>query len=58
MSIPTREYLGDGVYATLAGDGIITLIANNPPTDMIIVEPEVRDALYSFLGRAMAQGDG
>ena len=51
---PTKEYLGDGVYATFDGFGI-NLTTENGVTvkDRIYVEPSVLTALTDYYTRAL-----
>ena len=54
MTIPTQDYIGDGVYVEYDGFGI-WLKANHHlhPTDKIYLEPEVYEALLRFADRTM-----
>ena len=52
MSELKKEYLGDSVYATFDGFGIVLTTENGAPGDPsneIILEPEVYEALVQFV---------
>lgn len=47
-----KEYLGDAVYAELAHGRIILTTENGLRVlNTIVLEPEVAEALYCYLGR-------
>lgn len=53
-----RDYLGDSVYATFDGHGIILTTENGgpfPPSNHIYLEPEVYAALLRFVERVKTQ---
>jgi hypothetical protein len=51
-----RSYLGDGVFATATGTGEIVLTTENglTETSMIVLEPEVLQALIGFVALVRA----
>lgn len=54
-----KAYLGDSVYATYDGNGIILTTEDGYVTDNIIyLEPEVYAALCSFVARLKENSDG
>lgn len=62
MSAPAekrfKEYLGDSVYASFDGNGIVLTTENGLPTDpsnTIVLEPHVLDSLLNYRERLHAQ---
>jgi hypothetical protein len=55
-----KVYLGDSVYAEIAPTGMIRLTTNNgypdDPRNVILLEPEVYDALTQFVARGRTGG--
>ncbi len=50
--IETKEYLGDSVYAEFDGHGIVLTTENmDTPSNVIVLEPEVLDALNKYVER-------
>ena len=51
MSKRTKDYLGDSVYADF--DGRVTLTTENGfgPSNTIVLEPEVIEALFRYIER-------
>lgn len=52
--MPTKEYLGDSVYAAVENDGTLVLTTENGmgPSNTIILEPNVVVALLDYIERA------
>ena len=52
-----KEYLGDGLYAELNDYNQLVLTTEDgiTTTNKIYLEPEVRDALLSYIGRTIAR---
>jgi len=50
MEINKTEYIGDGVYATFDGYGIVLDLRGQDDTTRICIEPEVWVSLQRFVG--------
>lgn len=49
MDLPTKKYLGDGVYVDFDGWNLVLTAENGvTATDRIVLEPEVIDALSKY----------
>jgi hypothetical protein len=56
MPKPTKEYLGDGVYAAFDGFGIVLTTENGLSTqNVIVLEPEVIAKLEAYIAKLKAQ---
>lgn len=58
MADDRREYLGDSVYASTE-EGMVRLCTNNGDVDenVILLEPEVAQALVEYIARAVKEGE-